>query len=79
MAKAQGLGLMIWMIGLWAIAARFAWQGTRRTVATGWRTRAGAAAAAEATFAGALAPGRSSQDAAGLPGGVPVPAARLGP
>ena len=45
-AKAQGLGLMVWMIGLWAVAARFAWQGTRRTVATGWRTRAGAAAAA---------------------------------
>jgi hypothetical protein len=45
-AKAQGLGLMIWMIGLWAVAARFAWRGTRQTVQTGWRARAGATAAA---------------------------------
>jgi hypothetical protein len=45
-AKAQGLGLMIWMIGLWAVSARSAWQGTRRTVRTGWRARAGAGVAA---------------------------------
>jgi hypothetical protein len=25
-AWAQGLGLLVWMIGLWAVAARFAWK-----------------------------------------------------
>jgi hypothetical protein len=26
-AVAQGLGLLLWMIGLWVVAARFAWKG----------------------------------------------------
>ena len=28
-AWAEGLGLLIWMIGLWAVAARSAWKGVR--------------------------------------------------
>ena len=28
-AWAQGLGLLIWMIGLWVVAARFAWKAVR--------------------------------------------------
>jgi len=28
-AWAEGLGLLIWMIGLWAVAARFAWKAVR--------------------------------------------------
>jgi hypothetical protein len=26
-AWAEGLGLLVWMIGLWVVAARFAWKG----------------------------------------------------
>ena len=26
-ARAEGLGLMVWMIGLWLVAARFAMRG----------------------------------------------------
>ena len=28
-AWAQGLGLLVWMIGLWVVAARFAWKAVR--------------------------------------------------
>lgn len=28
-AWAEGLGLLIWMIGLWSVAARYAWKGVR--------------------------------------------------
>ena len=44
-ARAQGFGLMVWMIGLWSVAARFAWRGSRPVVQTGWRAPAGTAAA----------------------------------
>ncbi len=30
-AMAQGLGLLLWMIGLWVVAARFAWKGVPPT------------------------------------------------
>jgi uncharacterized membrane protein YagU involved in acid resistance len=28
-AWAQGFGLLVWMIGLWAVAARYAWKAVR--------------------------------------------------
>ena len=28
-AWAQGVGLLVWMIGLWVVAARFAWKAVR--------------------------------------------------
>jgi hypothetical protein len=28
-ARAQGVGLLVWMIGLWVVAARFAWKAVR--------------------------------------------------
>jgi hypothetical protein len=30
-ASAQGVGLLLWMSGLWLVAARFAWKGTEGT------------------------------------------------
>ncbi len=48
-AWAEGLGLLIWMIGLWVVAARFAWKAIRpvgsNELATTGTSRSGAAAA----------------------------------
>ena len=37
-ARAEGLGLAIWMIGLWLVAARFAFKGFPKATTTGSRS-----------------------------------------
>ena len=37
-AWAQGVGLLVWMIGLWVVAARFAWKAVRPLGADGAST-----------------------------------------
>jgi hypothetical protein len=51
-ASAEGVGLLLWMSGLWLIAARFAWKGVDgkrsfalRSTPTSTRTVSGFAAA----------------------------------
>jgi hypothetical protein len=49
-AWAQGVGLLVWMIGLWLVAARYAWKAVRPLDVDGQSTagasRTGASAAA---------------------------------
>jgi len=45
-ASVEGVGLLIWMTGLWLVAARFTWKGVRPTLPARLTARGTAAAAA---------------------------------